>query len=199
MMRHSALAALSLLAAACGDERTASPPAAADSARPAVIASDAPVTPPAPVDSTHLLSEHGLGVLRIGMTAAAAQAALGGDLQIEEPLSPEDGPEACRYARSGSVPGFVMFEGLEVVRIDADSTVSTAAGARIGQTEAEVLALYPGARVLPHHYVEGHYLVVIPGAPADTVHRLVFETDGQRVTALRGGVYPPVEYVEGCA
>jgi len=40
---------------------------------------------------------------------------------------------------------------------------------------------------------------VIPGAPADTLHRIVFETDGSVVTRMHGGIFPAVEYVEGCS
>ena len=145
-----------------------------------------------------VLTEHGLGPLRIGMSADEARAVLG-EMELDEPLNGPD-PEGCRYAMSDRMPGaWLMFEGMRLVRVDVDSTYATSQDARIGQTEAQVLALYPGARVEPHHYVDGHYLVVIPGAPADTLHRLVFETDGSRVTALRGGEYPSVEYVEGCA
>jgi hypothetical protein len=61
-----------------------------------------------------------------------------------------------------------------------------------------VMELYPTARRTPHKYTDGAYLIVMPFAPADTLHRYVFETDGQRVTVYRAGLYPPVEYVESC-
>jgi hypothetical protein len=179
---------LVMAAAACGGEpaerpapAAPQPPAAAD-------------TVPGPV-----LTEQGLAPIRVGITLDQAIAALDGYLTIDGPLDGE-GSEVCRYGRGDRFPGHIMFEGNRVVRVDADSTVATAAGVRIGTTEAEALRRYPGARVERHHYVEGgHYLVVIPGAPADTLHRLVLETDGERVTARRGGAAPQVEYVEGCA
>jgi hypothetical protein len=61
-----------------------------------------------------------------------------------------------------------------------------------------VMELYPTARRTPQKYTDGAYLIVMPFAPADTLHRYVFETDGQRVTVYRAGLYPPVEYVESC-
>ena len=64
---------------------------------------------------------------------------------------------------------------------------------------ARIRDLYPTARRGPHKYTDGAYLVVLPFAPADTIHRYVFETDGSVVTLYRAGLYPPVEYVEGCA
>ena len=199
-MRSRYLLATAALLAGCAGERAAPPAPPADTAAaPAPAAPPVAAAPaPRPVDPSRLLSERGIGALRYGMTAAEAQAALNGELNVEEPIS-GDGDDACRYGRSPRVPGFVMLEGARVVRVDGDSTTVTAAGARIGMSEAEVLTLYPGARVMPHHYTDGHYLVVLPGAPADTTHRLVFETDGKVVTGMRGGVYPPVEYVEGCA
>ena len=36
-------------------------------------------------------------------------------------------------------------------------------------------------------------------ATADSAYRLIFETDGQRVTEYRAGLLPAVEWVEGCS
>jgi len=85
--------------------------------------------------------------------------------------------------------------------VDVDSaTVPTDAGARVGMREDSVRHLYAKTlRVTPHKYVRGgHYLIVVPGAPADTMHQLIFETDGDRVTRYRAGLAPYVGYVEGC-
>lgn len=198
-MRALPLALVAL--AACG-RPDAAPPAARDSTAPVAAADSVsapdstPAAPPAWV-----LSERAFGPLRVGMTADEARAALGGQLTLDDPLGTGDGPDACRYGISPALPGgtSVMFEGSRVVRIDVDSASATALGAHVGISEAEALRLYPTARVEPHHYVEGHYLIVIPGAPGDTLYRIVFETDSSGVTGLRGGLYPAVEYVEGCA
>ena len=147
-------------------------------------------------DEGWALSETGIGPVRVGMTVAEAAAALS-----ESAPHPETGE--CAYVGLGGLPAGVslMTEGGRIVRVDVDdsSSVATARGARVGWTEARVLALYPGARVEPHKYEDGHYLVVLPGAPADTVHRIVFETARGVVTRFRGGVVPAVEYVEGCS
>ena len=94
-----------------------------------------------------------------------------------------------------------MIENGHIVRVDVkEGVVSTAAGARIGDTEARIHTLY-GSRVSTelHHYDEaGHYLVVTAANPTDSAFRLVFETDGKRVTSFRGGLRPAVHYVEGC-
>jgi hypothetical protein len=53
--------------------------------------------------------------------------------------------------------------------------------------------------VTPHKYVSGaHYLTLVPTTPADTLRRIVFETDGRRVTRYRTGLLPYVANVEGC-
>jgi hypothetical protein len=76
-------------------------------------------------------------------------------------------------------------------------TIPTAAGARIGDTEARIKSLYEGrVTTTPHKYVKGgHYLTV---TPADTSYRIVFETNGKKVTSFRSGRVPEVEQVEGC-
>jgi hypothetical protein len=142
------------------------------------------------------LSETGIGPVRVGMTVAEAAAALPDG--AAHPATRE-----CAYVGLSGLPIGVslMTEDGRIVRVDVDdsSAVATTAGARVGWAEARVLALYPGARVEPHKYEDGHYLVAIPGAPADTVHRIVFETVGGVVRRFRSGVVPAVEYVEGCS
>lgn len=87
-----------------------------------------------------------------------------------------------------------------IVRVDVDSsTVATVWGDRVGDSEGAVLARHAGrVRVEPHKYTgpEGHYLIVT--SRDDTLHRLVFETDGKRVMAYHAGLRPYVDWVEGC-
>jgi hypothetical protein len=88
-----------------------------------------------------------------------------------------------------------------VVRFDVESPgIRTVEGAGVGDLEADVVKLYgAGIEVSPHKYTgpEGHYLTVTP--PGDTLHQIIFETDGQKVVHMRAGSRPAVEYVEGCA
>ncbi|HEX6039810.1 hypothetical protein [Longimicrobium sp.] len=206
-MRSIALAAL-VLVAACGsnaaDETAQTPDSIAvaapegDSAAPA--ATD---TAPAPT-SAWTLRLDGAGPVRVGMTFDEAKAALGGDLRMNDdnPQHPE-GPDRCDYPRSAQLPAGVMLmvQGQRVVRVEVDSgAVTTAEGARIGDTEARVQQLYPGrVTVSPHKYTDGHYLTVRPAAASDTTHLLIFETDGRVVQRVRAGQKPQVEYVEGCS
>jgi hypothetical protein len=191
MHRNSKVVLVALAVAACGRRDAGSPPAADPVKAPPTAAADS-----ARSADRWQLSETGIGPVRVGMTAAEAAAALPGGIAHPE-------TQECAYVGLSGLPEGVslMTEGGRVVRVDVDdsSAVATTRGARVGWTEARVLALYPGARVQPHKYEDGHYLVAIPGAPADTVHRLVFETARGVVTRFRGGVVPAVEYVEGCS
>jgi len=110
--------------------------------------------------------------------------------------------DGCGYVSITEAPDSTRFmvEGRSLVRIEvAGGRTPTAEGARIGDTEHRIRQLYPNARRTPHKYTSGNYLIAIPGAPSDTLHRYVFESDGNRVTEYRAGVYPQVEYVEGCS
>jgi hypothetical protein len=157
----------------------------------AAPAATAPASPAA-----WTVTENGWGPIRAGMSVADARAALGGDL-------PEPGNRECDHLRPRHGPKgvLIMTVGGQVARVEvSDTTVATAAGARVGDTEARINALYAGrVQTGPHKYVDGHYLVVRGGGGADSVYRLVFETDGQRVTRYRSGRAPEVEWVEGCS
>ena len=141
------------------------------------------------------VSAGGIGVLRVGMTTDEARAALGG------PFDP-DSTAGCHHVRIAGAPGRVLAMIVEgrVVRIEVkDSLVATDRGARVGDTEARIDSLYGGlVTVEPHKYTDGHYLVVGP-AGADGLFRLIFETDGRRVTEYRAGRLPEVAWVEGCS
>jgi hypothetical protein len=142
----------------------------------------------------------GVGPVRYGMTLAEASRALGEDLSTKG----EHG-SGCSYAFPKSAPVGVSFlvEGGLVERVDVRAgMVQTVSGAHIGSTEEEVKALYPGRiEVKEHPYTgpQGHYLIFVPQAPADSAFRIVFETDGHAVTVYRAGRRPAVEYIEGCA
>jgi hypothetical protein len=145
-----------------------------------------------------VVTEHGIGPVRAGMTVAEAGAALGAPVQ---PAYADF--ETCDHVRLPGGPAGVllMIVNDSVARVEtASPAVATAEGARVGDGEASVLSLYAGrVQVQPHEYTDGHYLVVTPRVAADSLFRIVFETDGRRVTILRAGLLPAVEWVEGCA
>jgi hypothetical protein len=157
----------------------------------------APVEPAPPTTNAWTINSAGLGPLRVGMTVAELKSAFGDSLVIPAKLA------ECDYIRPKNGPMGVAFmtDKDKLARVDVrdNSSIRTAAGAGIGDTEDRIKSLYPAqVTVQPHKYTDGHYLVVKPtGAPAD--ERIVFETDGKKVTQFRSGRTPAVEYVEGCS
>jgi hypothetical protein len=157
-----------------------------------------PDGPPASaIDTT--VHPTGFGPVRTGMTPAEAERALGGRLTVLGPPM-----EPCHYlVVDGAHPGvaFMVIDG-RIARVDVQrtSSVRTAEGAGIGDGEERIHSLYPGRiETEPHKYVDGHYLIVRPAAPADSNLRIIFETDGKRVTSYRAGRLPEVRWIEGCS
>jgi hypothetical protein len=132
------------------------------------------------------------------MTVAQAEHALGAPLLLLGSRT-----EPCYHVAVDARPGvaFMIVDG-RIARLDVrqPASVKTAEGAGIGDTEARIQELYPGrVEVQPHKYSKGHYLIVTPEAPADSAYRMIFETDGTRVTTYRTGRLPAVGWVEGCS
>jgi hypothetical protein len=159
-----------------------------------------PVTPPP-------LAMEGYGPVKIGMTLAQAEEALGAKLNM---YYLEEDPTACgtgNRADGKNADVYYMVEDgavrrVEIVTLDTGTPTSppvrTAKGIGLGSTEAEVKAAYPGVKVEPHPYLEdaGHTMIV---KSADGKSAFIFDTDTKRVIAMRAGAYPQVGYIEGCA
>ncbi len=143
----------------------------------------------------------GIGPIRVGMTVSEASVAAGTKL-VSTGYS---GAPGCFYFRPQNSPKDVAFMviGDRIARVDIwrNSPVTTISGARIGDTEERIKSLYPGRiQVSQHSYVpKGHYLTFVPKDPSDKNYRIVFETDGKRVTEYRAGKLPEVQYIEGCS
>lgn len=151
--------------------------------------------PPAPV-----LSRNGLGQVRVGMTASAAQTASGIALR---PMRGYGGP-TCHYAQATSSRlglSLMLARRDRIMRVDVDRpSFATAAGIRVGSTQRAVLAAYPRAISQPHKYVPRGKEIWVGAKPtARSGRALVFETDGRKVTLIRAGKLPQVGYVEGCS
>jgi hypothetical protein len=182
---RASLLALGLSLPATGCERPAPTPV------PPATRAPAPAAPA----GAWTLAPTGIGPARMGATLAELTP------WLDPGAEPRAISEGCDYVTLMDAPDsvFFMLERQRLVRVDVrGGTTATAEGARVGDSEADLLARYPGARVQPSKYDAGHTIVAIPGAPGDTLRRYVFETDGQRVTRYRAGVVPAVEYVEGC-
>jgi hypothetical protein len=164
---------------------------------------DSSVVTPSPTTaaatpSPWALTAFGMGALHAGTSYQAANDSVHGALHAEAKANLAE----CSYVQWDGAPAgvLVMVSEGRIGRIDVTTTgVTTDAGAKIGDSEAAVQSMYPGAVVTPHKYSDGHYLTVAPANASDTLHRLVFETEHGKVTRMRGGVVPAVEYAEGCS
>lgn len=191
-----ALIALAIPACATQGDDGRTRTAASDSAAPAAASEEPRISP---TTGAWMVDTIGAGPVRIGMTVAEADAAVPGGLRPIAAPNPVCEQTRPRDANLDGVT--LMLEKGRVVRVDLDRGARgvTREGLRKGDPESRVQMLYPSARLRPHKYGgPGHEIVVIPGAPADTLHRVVIGTDGRAVTWLRTGIYPAVEYVEGC-
>lgn len=171
--------------------------------------------------ATAKLSTNGLGPIKIGMTVKEASDAAGVPLVALNGGVP-DLKASCFYVKPKSGPeglDFMLSQG-RIVRIDLKNTVSqevngrpvnrdvtaevsqitTSSGAKIGDTEAQLKAIYPTQlEVTGHKYAPGgHYLTFVPQDVQDQNFRLIFETDGKRVVYIRSGRLPEVQWVERC-
>ena len=144
------------------------------------------------------LSINSIGPIRVGMSVAQAEAAAG--VKLTRPDNRE-----CSYIRpqNSNYDFLMMVTNNRIARIDVrgKSRITTISGSRIGDTESKIKSLYPGQiTVTPHKYQpKGHYLIFTPKDRNEANYRIVFETNGTRVTSFRGGKQPEVEWVEGCS
>ncbi|MBD2568079.1 hypothetical protein [Anabaena lutea] len=156
------------------------------------------VTAQTKLTSQSKVTINGIGAVKVGMTISQAAKAAGTKLVSDAPN------QYCYYVKPQQEPKNIAFmvTGNRISRIDVKNPqVTTLKGAKIGDTEARIKSLYPGQiKVTSHKYdFKGHYLTLIPKDRADRNYRVVFETDGKRVTRFRSGKLPEVEFVEGCS
>jgi hypothetical protein len=145
------------------------------------------------------LNEDGLGPVQVGMTLAEA---VNMGLLNENPNMKKE----CDFvfpAVGAGVPdniGVMIVKG-KIARIDVDTgSVTTEDGAKIGDTEDRIKAIYDGdVQVEPHKYIPGGHYMIVMGDSASAGKAIVFETNGKVVTNFRAGRLPEVKWVEGCS
>jgi hypothetical protein len=185
------LLAVVLSSTACerGSERVADTVAAAPAPKEG--------TPPDSAASW-TVDEKGIGPVLAGMTLAELSKVAGETLRPAYDIN-----ETCDYVKPKFLPKGVMVMIVEdsVGRVDVtEKGVRTKEGVGIGDAESRVLSVYGArAQVQPHKYTgpTGHYVIVQQSG--DTLHRIVFETDGKVVERYHAGRRPAVDLVEGCA
>lgn len=139
----------------------------------------------------------GFGPLRVGMTMRQAEAAIHG------PLTPILAEETCTHSTPVHGPKglHMMFVDGRIARFELRGCqLKTLSGVELGTSEARAQEAYNHAlEVTGHQYVDTwHYMTLVPRQQSDRQFRLVLETDGKAVVAIRAGKLPEVQYVEGC-
>lgn len=167
-----------------------------------IMAAGATAHDASPLNAGTPIGAAGAGAVKIGMTLRQAEAATGQDFV---PIGDGRPGSVCWTARVKGVRGLgFMFKGSRVARVDTGYPPArnpTAAGIRMGDSEAEVKRAYRGRISVERHLYDagGHYLVYKPKQRALRNRRIIFETDGHRVTGIRAGRLPEVGFVEGCS
>ncbi len=145
-----------------------------------------------------VITPRGINWLEAGMSIAIAKDTTHNALELKG-----TGQTQCEYATLKDAPAgiWVMLTRGKIARVEVRSgPTATLEGARIGDTEDRLKEIYyTRYDETPHKYIKGgHYYTVKPTVSVDIMYRMVFETDGKTVTAIRSGKLPEVGYVEGC-
>jgi hypothetical protein len=138
-----------------------------------------------------LLSPQGYGEVQFGADLATVER------RLAQPAIPRQRDANCDFVTFSKYPNIrFMVENGIVTRADAGRNVKNVTGMSVGATLTRVKSLYPSIHVQPHKYdYKGHYLVLFTD---DGRRAMLFEESRGKVTAVRAGLKPSVEYVEGC-
>jgi len=143
------------------------------------------------------ISTSGLGPVGIGLTKGQAQRFAKTRIDYQGGALGN-----CRYAAPRSLRVSFMLIDNRVARVDVSRRgFATPSGIRVGDSEASVRRQLQGRlRVSEHQYVRGgSYLEFVPRDNKDSNRRVIFESNGRRITYIRAGRLPEVRYIEGCA
>jgi hypothetical protein len=147
---------------------------------------------PATSSDRLVLSPEGYGAVKFGDKLAAAEKKLG---QRAEPRNRES---SCNFVTFKAYPGvrFMVEDGV-VTRGDAkESKIQNSIGIPMGTSLAEVQRRFPTASIERHAYdPEGHYVIF---KSHEGKRAVVFGEGGGKITDVRAGLEPSVEYIEGC-
>lgn len=136
--------------------------------------------------------------------AAYGRVKFGDTLEHVEQLLKEKAPKItdhderlCRQISFRAYPNviFMVEEGV-VTRAESSAVIPTSLGVTVGTSLEAVKKKIATVIIEPHQYdPDGHYLI-FKNPNGKTA--LVMEEGGGKVTSVRGGLEPSIEYVEGC-
>jgi hypothetical protein len=136
----------------------------------------------------------GIGPLTFGMTIALAQPAIGTRLLTESGRAPAG---ECFYVKPEKGPDgvFMMVSKSTIERVDIRSgNVKTRSGLGIGTTLDQLKTA-----LKDQLQINGNTAVFVPTSANDANYRVIFETDGTKVTSFRAGKVPEVTNPVGCS
>lgn len=149
--------------------------------------------------ASQVLTVDGLGAVRIGMTIAAVEKAIGG--KLEGAAIESDDICVEKVSKAGPQDVFYMFEDRKLSRISLGegSNIVTPRGIGVGATAAQVRRAYgPKLKSDEHPYEgpPGEFLTfwTVPGKRG-----ISFETDTSRTVKVIHAGTGAIEYAEGCA
>jgi hypothetical protein len=154
-----------------------------------------------------MVTFQGLGPVRIGMTAVAAEQALGARLKKLDGIS-EDDEKSCWIGRraDGVDPELTyMFERGKVTRIDVSGSTKGAAraiktpkGIGINATENEIRQAYGCQIAVTINTDAGEGVVWMTLNSSDKGRGMTFALYKGKVTSFWTALYPAITYYEGC-
>ena len=152
-------------------------------------------------DNEQALAPTGLAQVKIGMTPDEAAKALGAALT---PRGDRD-EEACWYTHRADVEprkdvDYMVVDG-KITRIDVFAPdIKTAAGLGVGASLEELQTAYGGPRlkVLAHKYSEAPQSYYVKWTDYNPSQGILFDVVENKVTSIRGGHIPEIDWVEGC-
>jgi hypothetical protein len=156
-----------------------------------------PTTAAPSLSSSSRLRIDGIGPITVGMTVAEARAAAGTELSLRKDpycdgLTAPRGPSGVALIVTSPPTGRI-----DLIIVN-EPTVATISGIRVGSTEAEVKAAYPGRIRTVNPSAPVRRLVYEATDPALADRVLVFVIDGSRVATMYAGVRNQVEADEIC-
>jgi len=159
----------------------------------------------APMDTVDVIEHTAVGLIKFGQLLEDVNRTLGDSLKAT--FADFERCDAVWPARfHGGASLMVLRDSVgahpRVERLDTEEKfLRTREGIGVGDTEERVRMVY-GARISVQPNTNSPFeraKMLLLREPGDSIHLIVFDTDGERVIAVRAGRVPAVTFGEGCA